>query len=58
MRGCDTLLMIGTGFPWAEFLPPDGQARAVQIDIDAGMLSLRYPAEVTCMGTPRRRCAR
>src|SRR3954454_1141765 len=50
MRGCDTLLMIGTGFPWAEFLPPDGQARAVQIDIDAGMLSLRYPAEVNLHG--------
>ena len=50
MRGCDTLLMIGTGFPWAEFLPPDGQARAVQIDIDPGMLSLRYPAEVNLHG--------
>jgi thiamine pyrophosphate-dependent acetolactate synthase large subunit-like protein len=33
MSDCDTLLMIGTGFPWHEFLPPDGQARAVQIDI-------------------------
>ena len=50
MRGCDTLLMVGTGFPWAEFLPPDGQARAVQIDIDPGMLSLRYPAEVNLHG--------
>ena len=43
MQGCDTLLMVGTGFPWSEFLPKDGAARAVQIDIDASMLSLRYP---------------
>jgi pyruvate dehydrogenase (quinone) len=50
MRDCDTLLMIGTGFPWAEFLPRDGQARAVQIDIDAGMLGLRYPVEVNLHG--------
>ena len=46
MTSCDTLLMIGTGFPWAEFLPKDGQARAVQIDIDPAMLGLRYPVEV------------
>src|SRR6202012_2203918 len=46
MQGCDTLLMVGTGFPWSEFLPKDGAARAVQIDIEASMLSLRYPAEV------------
>ena len=50
MQGCDTLLMIGTGFPWAEFLPKDGSARAVQIDIDASMLSLRYPADVNLHG--------
>ena len=50
MQGCDTLLMVGTGFPWAEFLPADGQARAVQIDIDPAMLSLRYPAEVNLHG--------
>jgi len=50
MRECDTLLMIGTGFPWAEFLPKDGQARAVQIDIDAAMLGLRYPVEVNLHG--------
>jgi pyruvate dehydrogenase (quinone) len=35
MQGCDTLLMVGIGFPWSEFLPKDGVARAVQIDIDA-----------------------
>ena len=50
MDGCDTLLMIGTGFPWAEFLPPDGQARAVQIDIDPAMLGLRYPVELNLHG--------
>lgn len=50
MRGCDTLLLIGTGFPWAEFLPADGQARAVQIDIEAGMLGLRYPVELNLHG--------
>jgi pyruvate dehydrogenase (quinone) len=50
MMGCDTLLMIGTGFPWAEFLPKDGQARAVQIDIAPKMLGLRYPVEVNLHG--------
>jgi len=50
MQGCDTLLMVGTGFPWSEFLPKDGDARAVQIDIEASMLSLRYPAEVNLHG--------
>ncbi|EZP51041.1 thiamine pyrophosphate-requiring protein [Sphingomonas sp. RIT328] len=53
MQGADTLLMIGTGFPWAEFLPPDGKVRAVQIDIDAGMLGLRYPTEVNLHGGAR-----
>jgi pyruvate dehydrogenase (quinone) len=42
--------MIGTGFPWAEFLPRDGQVKAVQIDIDPAMLSLRYPADVNLHG--------
>ncbi len=50
MTGCDTLLMIGTGFPWSEFLPKDGQARAVQIDLDPAMLGLRYPVEVNLHG--------
>ncbi len=50
MQGADTLLMIGTGFPWAEFLPADGKVRAVQIDVDAGMLGLRYPTEVNLHG--------
>jgi pyruvate dehydrogenase (quinone) len=50
MTGCDTLLMVGTGFPWSEFLPKTGAARAVQIDIDPAMLSLRYPCEVNLNG--------
>ena len=50
MNVCDTLLMVGTGFPWAEFLPQDGSVRAVQIDIDPGMLGLRYPCEVNLHG--------
>jgi pyruvate dehydrogenase (quinone) len=50
MQGCDTLLMVGSGFPYAEFLPEEGAARGVQIDIDARMLSLRYPMEVSLVG--------
>lgn len=50
MRDCDTLLMIGSGFPYAEFLPEEGQVKAVQIDIQASMLSLRYPMDVNLVG--------
>lgn len=50
MGGCDTLLMIGSGFPYSEFLPDEGQARGVQIDIDNRMMSLRYPMEVNLAG--------
>src|SRR5438046_2241805 len=50
MQDCDTLLMVGSGFPYSEFLPADGKARGVQIDIDAAMLSLRYPMEVNLHG--------
>jgi pyruvate dehydrogenase (quinone) len=50
MTACDTLLMVGTGFPYTEFLPKEGQARCVQIDIDPGMLSIRYPVEVNLHG--------
>jgi pyruvate dehydrogenase (quinone) len=50
MTGCDTLLMIGSGFPYSEFLPKEGQARAVQVDIAPDMLSLRYPMEVNLVG--------
>ncbi|TAM51267.1 MAG: thiamine pyrophosphate-requiring protein [Paraburkholderia sp.] len=50
MTHCDTLLMIGSGFPYSEFLPKEGEARGVQIDIGADMLSLRYPMEVNLVG--------
>ncbi len=53
MLGCDTLLMVGSGFPWTEFLPKEGQARAVQIDIDPEMLGLRYPMDVHLHGDSR-----
>lgn len=50
MMECDTLLMIGSGFPYSEFLPKEGAARGVQIDLKADMLSLRYPMEVNLVG--------
>ena len=50
MTGCDTLLMVGSAFPYSEFLPAEGQARGVQIDIDGRMLSLRYPMELNLVG--------
>ncbi|MBR0849032.1 thiamine pyrophosphate-requiring protein [Bradyrhizobium diazoefficiens] len=50
MTHCDTLLMVGSGFPYAEFLPKEGAARGVQIDIDASMMSIRFPMEVGLVG--------
>jgi pyruvate dehydrogenase (quinone) len=50
MMECDTLLMVGSAFPYAEFLPKEGTARGVQIDIDAGMMSIRFPMEVGLVG--------
>ena len=50
MTECDTLLMVGSGFPYSEFLPEEGKARGVQIDIEPEMLSLRYPMEVNLVG--------
>ncbi|MCG7600854.1 thiamine pyrophosphate-requiring protein [Halomonas sp. McH1-25] len=50
MSNCDTLLMIGSGFPYSEFLPEEGQARGVQIDIDGRQVSMRYPMEVNLVG--------
>ncbi|MGH2861755.1 MAG: thiamine pyrophosphate-requiring protein, partial [Solirubrobacteraceae bacterium] len=50
MQQCDTLLMVGSSFPYSEFLPKEGQARGVQIDIDGRMLSIRYPMEVALTG--------
>ena len=50
MRDCNTLLVVGSGFPYSEFLPEEGNARGVQIDIDPKMLSIRYPMEVSLAG--------
>jgi len=50
MMECDTLLMVGTSFPYSEFLPKEGQARGIQIDIDGRMLGLRYPTELNLIG--------
>lgn len=50
MIGCDTLLMVGSAFPYAEFLPKEGAARGVQIDIDGSMMSIRFPMEVGLVG--------
>jgi pyruvate dehydrogenase (quinone) len=50
MTDCDTLLMVGSSFPYSEFLPEEGQARGVQIDINGRMLSIRYPMEVNLVG--------
>lgn len=50
MDDCDTLLMIGTDFPYSEFLPKEGQAKAVQIDIEGRQLGIRYPTDVNLVG--------
>src|SRR5207253_1021060 len=50
MEGCDTLLIAGSAFPYIEFYPKPGQARCVQIDIDAGKIGLRYPAQIGLAG--------
>jgi pyruvate dehydrogenase (quinone) len=50
MNECDTLLMIGSSFPYSEFLPKEGKARGVQIDLDPKLISIRYPMEVNLVG--------
>jgi pyruvate dehydrogenase (quinone) len=50
MNECDTLLMVGSSFPYSEWLPKAGQARGVQIDVDGRMLSIRYPMECPLVG--------
>jgi len=50
MMGCDTLLTVGSNFPYTQFLPELDQARAVQIDIDGTMVGMRYPYEVNLVG--------
>ncbi|MGC2491866.1 thiamine pyrophosphate-requiring protein [Candidatus Binatus sp.] len=53
MQGCDTLLVVGSSFPYSEFYPPAGQAKGVQIDIDGRLLSLRYPMNINLKGDAR-----
>lgn len=50
MQGADTLLMVGTSFPYSEFLPPPGQAKAIQIDLAGRNLSIRYAMELALVG--------
>jgi len=50
MKGCDTFFMVGSSFPYSEFLPEPGAARGVQVDIDGSRLSLRYPMEINMVG--------
>lgn len=50
MSECDTLLMVGSSFPYSEFLPEEGQAKAVQIDIEGKMLGIRYPMTLNLQG--------
>jgi len=50
MMECDTILTLGSGFPYSEFFPKEGQARGVQVDLEPGMLSIRYPHEVNLQG--------
>ncbi len=54
LEECDSLLMVGTSFPYIEFLPKPGEARGVQIDIDPKRIGLRYPIEVGLVGDSRR----
>ena len=57
MQDCDTLLVVGCSFPYAEFYPKAGQAKAVQIDIDGRLLSLRYPMDVNLKGDAKQTLA-
>jgi pyruvate dehydrogenase (quinone)/pyruvate oxidase len=54
MESCDTLLLIGTSFPYIEFLPKPGQTRAVQIELDPARIGLRHPVEVGLVGDSKR----
>jgi pyruvate dehydrogenase (quinone) len=46
MRDCDTLLIVGSNFPYSQFLPKYGAARAIQIDIEGSAIGMRYPTEL------------
>jgi pyruvate dehydrogenase (quinone) len=51
MQGCDTLITIGSNFPYTQFMPEFGQARAIQIDIDPRFIGMRYPYELNLVGS-------
>jgi pyruvate dehydrogenase (quinone)/pyruvate oxidase len=53
MEDCDTLLMVGTSFPYIEFLPRPGQARGVQIELEPNRIGLRYPVDASLVGDSR-----
>ncbi len=53
LEDCDTLLLVGTSFPYIEFYPKPGQARAVQIDLDPVRIGLRFPVELGLVGDSR-----
>jgi len=53
MKKCDTLLMVGTSFPYSEWLPEPGQAKCVEIDIDGSLIGVRYPNDVSLVGDSR-----
>jgi pyruvate dehydrogenase (quinone) len=53
-QGCDTLVILGSSFPYIEFYPKPGQARGVQVDVDAARIGLRYPVEAGLVGDCRR----
>ena len=57
MKGCDTFLMVGSAFPYSEFLPKPGNARGVQIDIDGANVSLRYPMDYSLIGDSKQTLA-
>ena len=50
MQDCDTLLMVGSSFPYSEFLPTEGQAKGIQIDLSGRMISIRYPMDLALIG--------
>lgn len=54
MRHCDTLLTIGSNFPYSQFLPEPGAARGVQIDVDGSLIGMRYPNEINLVGDASR----
>jgi pyruvate dehydrogenase (quinone) len=54
LEGCDTLFMVGTSFPYIEFLPEPGRARGVQLDLDPARIGLRYPVEAGVVGDSKR----